>query len=499
MFEASTGVATADLRSLLTVLAHIEPARDDAERIDQLALLERLKSVLAAGQARITVDLVDSQALVAEAARGRARAAADAGDFETWRAERDAVRAATCDDGSETALDTRRAGRRRRPGGDIGVKAQVALARRESPTCGGRHVRTALTLVRDMPNALSALESGALTEHRADLLVQETAILTAEQRALVDAELADHWADELGWCGDRELVRRVRAVCYRIDAESVVARARQAESDRRVSLRPAPDTMSYLTALLPVAEGVAVLAALTKAADSARAAGDVRSKGQVMADALVTRATGQETASAVPVEVQLVMTDRALLAGAADPAQVPGYGTVPAAWARQLLGMSPAEAVETTQPERAQVWLRRLYTHPGDGTLVTMDSSRRVFDGTLRSFLLARDGTCRTPWCDAPIRHLDHVSDHATGGPTSAHNGQGLCVRCNLVKEMAGWRAQTVTSPGWRRHTVELTTPTGHTYRSTAPPILPGVYPETNARADNGSPLEVYYLDRLAS
>ena len=292
MFETAAEVTTGGLRSLLTVLAHIGPAADDAERIDQLALLERLKSVLAAGQARITVDLVNHQALVAEAARGRARAAADAGDFETWRAERDAARAATCDDAPETA-DTRRAGRRRRPAGDIGVKAQVALARRESPTCGGRHVRTALTVVRDMPNALSALESGALTEHRADLLVQETAILTAEQRALVDAELADHWADELGWCGDRELVRRVRAVCYRIDAESVVARARQAESDRRVSLRPAPDTMSYLTALLPVAEGVAVFAALTKAADSARAAGDVRSKGRVMADALVTRATGQ--------------------------------------------------------------------------------------------------------------------------------------------------------------------------------------------------------------
>ena len=497
MFESVEHVATADLRRLVTALAHIEPAADDVERIDQLELLERLKSVLAAGQARITVDLVDSQSLVAQAATERARAAADVGDFETWRAERDAARAATYDEAPEPTTATRRS--RRRRGAFTGLTSQVALARRVSPSVGSRCVRTALALVLDMPAALAALEVGTLTERRADLLVQETSILAAEQRSLVDGELAPHWADELGRLGDRELVRRVKAICYRIDAESVVARARQAESDRRVSLRPAPDTMAYLTALLPVAEGVAVLAALTKAADSARAAGDARGKGQVMADTLVTRATGQETASGVPVEVQLVMTDRALLAAAGDPAQVPGYGTVPASWARRLLGLSTADPVETTQTERARTWLRRLYTHPDDGTLVTMDSTRRVFDGTLRAYLIARDGTCRTPWCDAPIRHLDHVEGFATGGPTSAANAQGLCVRCNLVKELSGWRAQAVSPPGRHRHTVEVTTPTGHTYRSTAPPVLAGLDPVVVTPAEDDSALEVYYLDRLAS
>ena len=496
MFERGMGATTTDLRRLLTALVHIKPAADDAERIDQLDLLERLKSTLAAGQARITVDLVDSQGIVAEAAQVRARAAADAGDFETWRAERDAAKAASPE--AAPAEDGGRAARRRRRRGlDSGLASQVALARRESPSAGGRHLRTALTLVNEMPEALTALEIGTLTEHRADLLVQETAILNADQRGLVDAELAHQWAGELAWVGDRELVRRVRAVCYRIDAQSVVDRARQAESDRRVSLRPAPDTMTYLTALLPVAEGVAVFAALTTAADSARAAGDPRGKGQVMADTLVTCVTGQETASAVPVEVQLVMTDRALLAGAGDPAHLPGYGTLPAAWARRLLGLSPTDTVDTA--DTAHVWLRRLFTHPDDGTLVTMDSRRRVFDGALRTYLLARDGTCRTPWCDAPIRHLDHVEDHATGGPTSAENGQGLCVRCNLVKSLGGWQATPVTRPGWHRHTVELTTPTGHTYRSTAPPVLPGLPSETGDRVEVESDLEILYLDRLAS
>ena len=408
----------------------------------------------AAAQARLTVDLVESQARVAEQAEDRAHAAAEAGDFETWRAERDAARAASLADDARARARTRR-----RRGADIGVQAQVALARRASPSQGSRAVRTALALVRDLPNALTALTSGELTERRADLLVQETAILSAE-RSTGGRRRARRPVGVRSWrlLGDREIVRRVRAVCYRVDAASVVARARQAESDRHVSLRPAPDTMTYLTALLPVAQGVAAFAALTRAADSARAAGDPRSKGQVMADTLVERLTGQARADAVPVEVQLVMTDRTLFAGDEIPAHIPGYGTVPAEWARRLVGVRRGG----DGPSEAGVWLRRLYTHPDDGSLVTMDSTRRVFDGALRAYLMARDLTCRTPWCDAPVRHLDHVVDHAMGGPTSAANGQGLCVRCNLVKALDGWSARPVTpdcrqTPGRGAHDAHRT------------------------------------------
>lgn len=189
-----------------------------------------------------------------------------------------------------------------------------------------------------------------------------------------------------------------------------------------------------------------------------------------MADTFVQRVTGQATADAVPVEVQVVMTDRSLVLGDDAPAQVPGFGTVPAAWARDLLSRDPA-----------RLWVRRLYTHPADGTLVAMDSTRRVFDGGLRRFLVARDGTCRTPWCDAPVRHLDHVVDHSAGGATSAANGQGLCVRCNHTKQLPGWRSRPEVVPPpdrWQTHTVVITTPTGHRYASTAPPVLPGVTTE---------------------
>jgi hypothetical protein len=99
-----------------------------------------------------------------------------------------------------------------------------------------------------------------------------------------------------------------------------------------------------------------------------------------------------------------------------------------------------------------------------------MDSKARFFAPGLRRFLQVRDDTCRAPYCDAPIRHDDHIIPWHNDGPTTAGNGQGLCEACNHTKENPGWTGTPI--PG-SRHTVETRTPTGHTYRSTAPP-LPG-------------------------
>ncbi|WP_020142828.1 HNH endonuclease signature motif containing protein [Terracoccus sp. 273MFTsu3.1] len=486
MFDDAEAVTTEGLEALVSALSrvgHEVGSTPDQVRVDQVAVLERVKAAVAAAQVRLTAAFVDSQEQVAQAWLERARECSDAGDFDGWRAAREQARAASFDDGvTGDEARTARSGRRR-ASGMTGVAAQVALARRESPVRGAQHVRLALALTNEMPHTLAALEVGELSEWRAQILVTETATLTTEQRSLVDAEVVGPVADSgettcrVGGVGDRELARRVRAVACRLDAASVMARAAKAEAERRVTIRPAPDTMAYVTALLPVAQAVAAHAALTAAADTARAAGDERGKGQVMADIFVTRVTGQTTADAVPVEVQLVMTDRALLAGDATPAQVPGYGTVPAAWARDLLG-SPLADELTQDPIRARVWLRRrLFSHPATGTLVAMDSNRRTFEAGLRRYVLTRDaGSCRTPWCDAPARHLDHVHDHADGGPTTDTNGQSLCVRCNHTKQLPGFTAETLRArqPG-AAHAVRTTTPTGHTYTSHAPPLLPGL------------------------
>ncbi len=287
-------------------------------------------------------------------------------------------------------------------------------------------LRSARTLTADLPLTFAALQSGHLSEYRAAIVVRETACLDPEDRAHVDrAVCAD--AESVAGLGNRRLEAAVKTAAYRTDPKVVVARAAYAVNERRVSVRPAPDTMVWLTALLPVAQGVAAYAALVKNADSARATGDPRGRGQLMADTLVERLTGQASAPDVPVELNLVMTDRTLLASDSEPAVLQGYGPIPAEVARGLAAASVVGGSRT--------WVRRLYTHPESGQLVAMDSRARLFPPQLAKLITLRDQTCRTAHCDAPIRHIDHVLPVARGGETSFDNGQGLCEFCNQAKE----------------------------------------------------------------
>ena len=184
-------------------------------------------------------------------------------------------------------------------------------------------------------------------------MARETACLDPADRRVADAELGP----VLAGLGDREVEAAARAVAYRLDPRAFVDRARGAVKDRTVTLRPAPDTMSRLGGFLPVAQGVATYTALSTEADRRRAEGDQRSRGQIMADTLVERVTGQATAGAVPVEVQLVMPEQTLLRGGDEPGDLAGAGPVPAAVARALVTDPDATGVAAPglRPTRRRV------------------------------------------------------------------------------------------------------------------------------------------------
>lgn len=342
--------------------------------------------------------------------------------------------------------------------------AQVALARRESPHRGRQHLSLARVLP-ELPHTRAALRAGRISEWRATIIARETACLSREDRTAADRAIAGD-PDALESYSDRVVIGELRKLAARLDPAAVAERRRRAEAERRVTTRPAPDTMGYLTLLGPVAQVVACYAALCAAADAAIAAGDPRSRGQLMADILVERVTGCATsadgAPVMPVSLGLVMSAQALFEGAHDTAHLADHGPIPAGLARQLV----ADHLDSG----SRLWLRRLYTCPQTGELTAMDSRQRLFRGRLREFLQLRDQFCRNPFCGAPIRHADHVTGVAAGGDTSAADGQALCESCNYAKQTPGWRARP--SPGAPRHTVEITTPTGHTYQSQAPPLI---------------------------
>lgn len=419
-------------------LASAQLDADDAARVDWLRALEQLKCAAEGVQAAVTADFDQSQ---------RARAA-------------------------EQGVPRERQGR--------GIPEQVALARRESPHRGRRHLALARVLREELPCTNAALRAGLITEYRASLIAAETSCLSLEDRLIIDAALAGD-PGRVETMGDRETAAAARKLASELDAETICARRRKAEADRTVTIRPAPDTMTWVSALLPVKDGVAVHTALRKAADTARANGDPRTRGQVMADALMARVAGSVEADsadlpaadgatpAVPVSLGLVMTDRTLLAGGQEAGWLDGYGPIPADLAREL--------VHQTLTSGDKLWLNRLYTHPTTGELVAADSRQRLFRGSLARLIRLRDRTCRAPWCDAPIRDGDHVKEARTHGPTSQENGQGLCRACNLAKQAPGWNARAVRDGP--HHEVETTTPTGHRYRSRAPALTRPPYRRT--------------------
>ncbi|MGN6524119.1 MAG: DUF222 domain-containing protein [Actinomycetes bacterium] len=468
MFE---GGGIAELAAWVSQLAQLPRDVTDEQRIDRLRLLEEITAAAAAAQVRDAADLHESR---------RAQHAA-------------------------AGLPPRKWGE--------GVAAEIALARRLSPYRGGRLLGLARTLTEDMPHTLALMTAGRLSEWRATILVKETVCLEAADRRLVDEQLCGGDQPRAETLGDKALGAAAKALAVQFDAASVVARAARAESERCVSIRPAPDTMAYVTALLPMAAGVGVYAALKLAADCAPGEGDDRSRGQRMADTLVERVTGRNPLERpMDLDLRIVLPAATLVGGRSgdgggatsspsgepdepgfvpggaddEPGFVPGYGPVPGPWVRRLIE-------EASLDDATRVLVRQLYAGPHGG-LVAMASRARTAPAGLADLVQLRDRFCRTLWCDAEARHIDHIVRARDGGRTELANLQGLCERCNYAREAPGFVSRVVSQPagdpvsrprgaheeqperrpgGLRggRHVVETTSPTGHTYRSTSPAL----------------------------
>lgn len=313
MFEPALPVGPADVRAWFDQLTTIPADLDDAARIDLIRALEELKCASEAAQAVLSADF-DASQRAEQAAQG---------------------------------VPAARRGR--------GVAAQIALARRESPHRGQQHLGLAKVLRDELPHTMAAFRAGRITEWKATLMARETACLSLDDRRAVDAEIAGN-SERIEAMGDGELAAAARERAYRLDAAAYVDRRRRAEADRRVTLRPAPDVMSQLSALLPVKAGVAVYAALTGEADRLRASGDPRSRGQIMADTLVDRVLG--TAGARPsVTLNVVVSDEVLW-GEPGAAHLDGSAPSQATWCASWSARPAPGSDACTPGPRPGAWWR---------------------------------------------------------------------------------------------------------------------------------------------
>ena len=148
--QSTEGVAAPpvlDAAAVAAMVAQVASGRlpvDDVARIDVLRGLHQLTCAAEGAQAAIAVDFDTSQ---------RARAA-------------------------EQGVRPEKQG--------TGIAEQIALARRESPHRGRRHLGLAKVLDQEMPHTLAALRGGHITEWRATILARETACLDVEHRREID-------------------------------------------------------------------------------------------------------------------------------------------------------------------------------------------------------------------------------------------------------------------------------------------------------------------------
>ena len=151
-----------------------------------------------------------------------------------------------------------------------------------------------------------------------------------------------------------------------------------------------------------------------------------------------------------------------LLAPNQAPAEMPGFGLVPAGLADEIIGRTGGRR-----------WWRRLFTAPAcdsDGRILVGGDprARRLTRLAGETDHPARPDAAACLFRTAPIRHVDHIIPARDGGATSLDNGCGKCEHHNYLREMPGYRVQRVSESG-ERHTTITITPTGHHYLRRAP------------------------------
>jgi hypothetical protein len=301
------------------------------------------------------------------------------------------------------------------------VADRVGLACRVSAHEGGKRVRIARdlhaghTLVREM------FAAGMLNEQKIAVITDAGTHLDPSERAQLDERLVQQRIETFGVRRLGDLAKKIAA---EVNREKFEARRRRARSGRRVTVRRSTEPgMADLTAHLPVEQAVACYAALRKAVHEVWAQSEpvFRGQGQIMADTLVERLTGQASAEDVDIQVQVMVPFEALLDPDSPlPAEIPGHGPVP---------------VDLLATGKGRKTWRRLITR--DGIVIGGDSVQRNFTGVLADLIYARDGgRCTAPYCDAPIGQHDHIIRWRHGGRTELDNGRGLCIFHNHLREI---------------------------------------------------------------
>lgn len=349
--------------------------------------------------------------------------------------------------------------------GHANVVAEVAAALGISRGRAAGRLHYAIALRERLPRVAEVFAQGGIDFRLMAAVVYRTELMEdPELIARLDAAVARHAPKWMRLSGPK-MAERIDMWVARFDPAGVRVPGMRSE-DRRVEIGPISPGLAEISARVHSTDAAAVDRALDALADSV-CPNDSRTKAQRRADALGAMAAGltalrcdcggadcvaAQRPPGTKVMVHLLAKPGVVSGEARAPAYLPGFGPLPTASLRDLVGVAKTKPL-SLPPDRAEAGYRP--------------------STALAEFIRFRDLTCRFPGCDAPadICDIDHTVPFPLG-PTHPSNLKLLCRHHHLLKTFYtgpdGWRDRQLPDG-----TVVWTSPTGHTY-TTKP--LGGLY-----------------------
>ncbi|MBT2248720.1 DUF222 domain-containing protein [Arthrobacter sp. BHU FT2] len=370
-----------------------------------------------------------------------------------------------------------------------------------------------------MPLVFDALASGAVSWRHAVIVADEADCLSPECAEALVAHFFDpdgpHRARGLapGGLVPSRFRRKVRSWRERTYAASVQERHIRCVADRRMEYRPDADGMASITLILPADRACAIWNKTTAIARGLQGPDETRTLSQLRPDTAAALLLGAGTGSRAfnsagtdgsisagagaagsqapgsdespkifeghnlggdmfAIDLSKIPAPRAdvlvtvpvftLLGLTDEPADLDGYGPIPAAMARTLVANGATS-------------FYRVLVDPRDGAPLEIGRTSYRLPEAMKRWIRMRDRHCTFPSCTN--HSTDNDADHLTAwhhhGTTGVSNLAQLCPKHHRLKHNSGWTPTPATEtepPGW-------TSPTGRHYPAHQPDPKPPHWP----------------------
>jgi hypothetical protein len=330
--------------------------------------------------------------------------------------------------------------------------AEIAAAVRISDCVAADKLHVARTLTTELPTVQQALADGEISIWHARAIIDATDPLSRDKaRIVADRVLARARRQTVA-----QLRRSLKRAVLAVEPKTAAERAKQAHADRTLNWWPREDGMAELRLIASAPEVMTIFNVADAIAQQARSDGPKQGEpgwlsiDALRSDALVALIT-QGGAIVKPAAVHVTVDLPTLLGLQDNPAELAGYGPIPAELARILA---------------ADGRWRRMILEPQTGDLLDLGHTSYKPTAELSRFVKTRDRTCTFPCCQRTADHgdLDHQRPYRPGDPesggTDKANLHPPCKNHHVLKHKGRWTLHTNTETGRRG----WKSPTGHTY-----------------------------------